>query len=148
MLIQKKKNFKNPSYIFPLHTLSELHSFSGCFILVLLHSSPGIFPCLKNLTQNAYYVIFIFFFWMKCFSKILFWFNLYFTTFFFFSTRELYHWSRVTVWEEVMIKKPKKSAQAATFDPSVWHMKMVLHFLKFTLTIWIIAINTVKESFD
>lgn len=48
--------------MFPLHTLSELHSFRGCFIPVLLHSSPGIFPSLKNLTQNAYYVTFIFFF--------------------------------------------------------------------------------------
>lgn len=79
----QKKKYKKPSYIFPLHTLSELHSFSGCFILVLLHSSPGIFPSLKNLTQNAYYVTFIFFFWMKGFSKILFWFNLHFTTYYY-----------------------------------------------------------------
>lgn len=135
------QKFKKPSYIFPLKCLSELHSFSGCFIPVLLHSSPGIFPTLKNLTQNAYYVTFIFFFWMKCFSKILFWFNLHFTTYYY---RTLSLEQSHGMQRSDDNKKPKEKCSSCYFWPiSITHENSAT-FLKFTLTIWIIAINTVK----
>lgn len=68
---------KQPSH-FSLHTSRELHSFSGYFIPALLHSSQGILPSVKSLTQNAQRVQFFppFFYWIKCFSNILFFFFL------------------------------------------------------------------------
>lgn len=106
---QKKTQPNTPTF-FPLHTFCELHSFSGYFIPVLLHSSPGIFPLLKSLTQNTYHVQFLFFFWMKCFSNIL--------SFVYLESFATCYY-RILPLEQSqgvrMTGSPRKTAQAVTF---------------------------------